>query len=113
MTLTPTKYVEGDAVILQTTEPFMSSNVLGSSVPVNPDEVIFQVQVELDGVVTYTDSWTWVNPTGDPSSTIQQGDRHRPVLGEHRLQPATQAPGPARYSASPPTPTSTSRGPKS
>ena len=68
-----TKYVEGDAVILQTTEPFMSSGVLGSSVPVNPDEVIFQVQVEVDGEITYSDSWTWVNPTGDDTDTIQQG----------------------------------------
>lgn len=54
--------IEGSTLRFYTSTPFTS--LAGSAV--NPDVVTFTYQVERQAAVTYT----WTNPTGDPSGVI-------------------------------------------
>jgi hypothetical protein len=57
--------IENTTIQFYTSQPFTS---IGGTV-VNPDNVKFSYSVQGQTEVSYT----WVNPTGDPTGTIKQG----------------------------------------
>ena len=59
-------YIEGTILRFYTREPFTSID----GIIVNPDNVTFTYEVQGQTPVTYQ----WVNPTGDPTQTIQNPD---------------------------------------
>ena len=57
--------IENTTIQFYTSQPFTS---IGGTV-VNPDNVKFSYSIQGQTEVSYT----WVNPTGDPTNTIKQG----------------------------------------
>ena len=59
--------IEGSTIQFYTSQPFTSI----SGTVVNPDKVNFSYSIQGQTEQTFT----WVNPTGDPTNTIHQGSQ--------------------------------------